>query len=50
MPPFDLVLQLDVTQVEDTEAFLTARPDTYAVILLMDVLEHLPREAQPGFT
>ena len=41
-------LRLEVTQVEDTEAFLTARPDTYAVILLMDVLEHLPRGAQPG--
>ena len=41
-------LQLDVAQVEDTVAFLTARPEAYAVILLMDVLEHLPRDAQPG--
>ena len=41
-------LQLDVAQVEDTAAFLAARPDTYAVILLMDVLEHVPRAAQPG--
>lgn len=38
----------DVTVVSDTARFLSDRPDTYAVILLMDVLEHVPREAQPG--
>jgi SAM-dependent methyltransferase len=32
-----------------TETFLAGKPDTYAVILLMDVLEHVPRAAQPDF-
>jgi SAM-dependent methyltransferase len=40
---------LAVMHVENTEAYLAAKPATYAVILLMDVLEHLPRAAQPGF-
>lgn len=39
--------KLDVTAVQDTTQFLSDRPRAYAVILLMDVLEHLPREAQP---
>lgn len=40
---------LVVQQVAQTEAFLATKPGAYAVILLMDVLEHVPREAQPGF-
>lgn len=40
---------LAVQQVAQTEAFLATKPGTYAVILLMDVLEHVPRDAQPGF-
>lgn len=40
---------LDVTLVESTEAFLADKPGAYAVILLMDVLEHVPRDAQPVF-
>lgn len=40
---------LDVTLVESTETFLAAKPGAYAAILLMDVLEHVPRDAQPGF-
>jgi len=39
---------LAVTRETDTMAFLAGRPGAYAVILLMDVLEHLPREQQPG--
>lgn len=39
---------LDVTRVEDTAAHLNARPGAYAVVLLMDVLEHLPSAAQPA--
>jgi SAM-dependent methyltransferase len=40
---------LDVTIVESTEAYLDAHAETYATILLMDVLEHVRREAQAGF-
>ncbi|HEY8994559.1 MAG TPA: class I SAM-dependent methyltransferase [Lacunisphaera sp.] len=41
--------QLKVSHVAQTEAFLADKPAAYAVILLMDVLEHVPREAQSGF-
>lgn len=41
--------QLDVIHAESTETFLATRPAHYAVILLMDVLEHVPRDKQPGF-
>lgn len=40
---------LAVTHVVQTESFLAGKPGAYAVILLMDVLEHVPRAAQPGF-
>jgi 2-polyprenyl-3-methyl-5-hydroxy-6-metoxy-1,4-benzoquinol methylase len=40
---------LDVRQIESTETYLASRPGAYAVILLMDVLEHVPRDAQPSF-
>lgn len=40
---------LDVKHEERTEEFLAARAGSYAVILLMDVLEHVRREAQPDF-
>jgi SAM-dependent methyltransferase len=40
---------LDVALVPSTEAFLVERPGAYAAILLMDVLEHVPRDAQPNF-
>ena len=40
---------LAVTREADSAEFLAARPGAYAVILLMDVLEHLPRADQPGF-
>ena len=39
---------LTVTQPADTTEYLEQRPGAYTTILLMDVLEHLPREAQPG--
>ncbi|MEO6875270.1 MAG: class I SAM-dependent methyltransferase [Opitutaceae bacterium] len=35
--------------VIDTTAWLQARPDHYDVVLLMDVLEHIPRDAQFDF-
>ncbi len=41
--------QLDVTHAESTESFLASHTGAYAVVLLMDVLEHVPRENQPGF-
>jgi SAM-dependent methyltransferase len=41
--------QLEVVHAESTETFLATRSGTYAVVLLMDVLEHVPRPAQPGF-
>jgi len=41
-------LGLNVSRVEDAEQFLAARPGHYAMILLMDVLEHVPRASQPG--
>ena len=44
---FALAQGLPVTRVEYSADFLAARPEAYAVILLMDVLEHLPRETQP---
>jgi 2-polyprenyl-3-methyl-5-hydroxy-6-metoxy-1,4-benzoquinol methylase len=40
---------LAVSREENTAAFLASKPGAYAVILLMDVLEHLPREDQPAF-
>jgi len=42
-------LGIDVALVPDTVAYLAAKPGAYAVILLMDVLEHVPRERQPDF-
>ncbi len=39
---------LDVRQVDDTLAALRARPDSCDLVLLMDVLEHVPRPEQPG--
>jgi SAM-dependent methyltransferase len=41
-------LGLAVTREENTVACLAGRPGAYAAVLLMDVLEHLPREAQPA--
>jgi SAM-dependent methyltransferase len=38
---------LDVMHTENSLGFLATRPNTYATVLLMDVLEHVPREAQP---
>lgn len=40
---------LAVQHAESSESFLAAQPGQYAVILLMDVLEHVPRDAQPVF-
>lgn len=40
---------LDVQQVGPTEEFLASKRGQYAAILLMDVLEHVPRDRQPGF-
>lgn len=40
---------LAVTQVHDTAAYLSEHPGTFGLILLMDVLEHVPREKQPDF-
>ncbi len=40
---------LDVTLVESAEKFLADQGGTYAAILLLDVLEHLPREKQQSF-
>lgn len=40
---------LAVEHATRTEEFLEARGESYAAILLMDVLEHIPREAQPDF-
>lgn len=37
---------LSVEHVADTGTWLGSRRETYGVILLMDVLEHVPREAQ----
>ena len=37
----------NVAQVQDTAAYLRERPETCDLILLMDVLEHVPRPAQP---
>jgi SAM-dependent methyltransferase len=42
-------LGLAVEQPGDTVAHLRERPDAYAAILLMDVLEHVRRESQPDF-
>ena len=39
---------LNVAHTENSLEFVTARPNTYAAVLLMDVLEHVPREAQPA--
>ena len=38
-----------VSRVEDTAAWLHARPGQYDAILLLDVLEHIPREEQFDF-
>ena len=40
---------LDVEQPADTIEYLAGKPGAYAAVLLMDVLEHVPRDAQPGF-
>ncbi len=40
---------LDVTLVESAEKFLADRAGAYAAVLLLDVLEHVPREQQPSF-
>jgi len=40
---------IDATLVAKSEDFLAAHPDRFAVVLLIDVLEHVPREAQPEF-
>lgn len=40
---------LVVQHVENTGDFLAAHSGKFAVILLMDVLEHVPRDAQPAF-
>jgi SAM-dependent methyltransferase len=42
-------LGVNATLVEKSEAHLAAHPGRFAVILLIDVLEHVPREAQPEF-
>ncbi|MFA5058350.1 MAG: class I SAM-dependent methyltransferase [Opitutaceae bacterium] len=42
-------LGLRVTLVERTEDFLAERPGRYSVVILMDVLEHVPRERQREF-
>jgi SAM-dependent methyltransferase len=42
-------LGLDAVQVGSTEEFLADKISTYAVIVLMDVLEHVPRENQQHF-
>jgi len=40
---------LAVVHASSTEAFLADKPGAYAAILLMDVLEHVPRENQQRF-
>ncbi len=40
---------LEVTLVENTEKFLADQTGAYSAILLMDVLEHVPRENQQKF-
>jgi SAM-dependent methyltransferase len=40
---------LAVAHVSDTAAWLRARPDQYHVVLLLDVLEHVPRAEQFDF-
>ena len=40
---------LDVTLAARTEDFLAPRSAAYATVLLMDVLEHVPRASQPDF-
>ena len=35
-----------MSDTTDTAAWLRARPDRFAAILLLDVLEHVPRAAQ----
>jgi 2-polyprenyl-3-methyl-5-hydroxy-6-metoxy-1,4-benzoquinol methylase len=42
-------LGLAVTREGDTAGFLAGKPGAYAAILLMDVLEHVPRADQPAF-
>jgi SAM-dependent methyltransferase len=42
-------LGIDATYVEQSEFYLAAHPKGFAVVLLLDVLEHVPREAQPEF-
>jgi len=42
-------LGLAVELAPDTAEYLTARPAAYEVVLLIDVLEHVPRERQPEF-
>src|SRR3954468_15453789 len=39
---------LPVTHATHTETFLAENRAMYATILLMDVLEHVPHDAQPG--
>jgi SAM-dependent methyltransferase len=40
---------VDATLVENSETYLVAHPGRFAAVILIDVLEHVPREAQPGF-
>ncbi len=40
---------LEIAHVASTENFLSDKPGAFAAILLMDVLEHVPRAAQPEF-
>lgn len=38
---------LNVVEVKDSMAFLRERPEAFDLVLLMDVLEHVPRATQP---
>ena len=38
-----------VDMIANTSMFLQGQPGAYQVVLLMDVLEHIPRTDQPGF-
>jgi SAM-dependent methyltransferase len=39
---------LNVTHIANSLEFVLERPNHYAAVLLMDVLEHVPRETQPA--
>jgi 2-polyprenyl-3-methyl-5-hydroxy-6-metoxy-1,4-benzoquinol methylase len=40
---------MPVEHVQDTPTWLAARPGAFGVVLLLDVLEHIPKAAQPAF-